>query len=152
MSGLSCIDDVIDRKLLDLHTAYIAKVLSVSGSTAKIQPLGMTKQTGEKAVSKSPISGVPIVKSAQKKITDKSITYVSSVTFDITNTDGYVSSISPNINTQTETISVLKPIAAGDIVVCVCCDRNITEAKKGNNGVVPVGHHSLSDSVIVGVL
>ena len=35
------LDNIIENKLNSLHTAYLAKVLSVSDKTAKIQPLGM---------------------------------------------------------------------------------------------------------------
>ena len=151
MHGMNYIDNAIEKKLLDLHTAYLAKVLSVSGTTAKIQPLGMTKMIGEKAQSKAPIT-VPIIKSAQHKIETKEITYVSDVSLSKSKADGYVSDVTLNETKKTETIAVLKPIAKGDIVICVCADRDITEAKKGNNSVPSVGHHSMSDSVIVGVL
>lgn len=43
-------------------------------------------------------------------------------------------------------------LSVGNIVVCIVCDRDITEALKGNNRVPPAGHHSLSDSVVIGVL
>ena len=46
-------DSFIENKLLSLHTAYLAKVLSVSGKTAKIQPLGLTQEIGEKAMKQS---------------------------------------------------------------------------------------------------
>lgn len=100
---------ILNNHLLALHTAYLAKVISVNDNTAKIQPLGMTKAYGKAAQKQSPLSNVPAIKSAL-------------------------------------------PLTQGDIVLCVCCERNITEAKKGNNTVPPIGHHSMSDSVIVGVL
>lgn len=102
-------DDFIDNKLLSLHTAYLAKVLSVKGKTAKIQPLGLTKETGEKAMKQSVLTAVPFTKQ-------------------------------------------VKDLAKGDIVVVICCERNITEAKKGKNVLPPSGHHNMSDSVIIGVL
>lgn len=102
-------EQMLNNKLLALHTAYLAKVISTNGRTAKIQPLGLTKAYGSAAQKQSPLSNVPFT----KQITE---------------------------------------ISAGDIVVCICCERNITEAKKGNNVLPPAGHHSMSDSVIVGVL
>lgn len=122
-------DDFIDNKLLSLHTAYLAKVLSVKGKTAKIQPLGMTKETGEKAMKQSVLTSVPIMQTARKFKT-KSIS-VGDHTW-----SGYQPC----------------PIEAGDIAVCICCERNITEAKKGKNVCPPSGHHNMSDSVIIGVL
>lgn len=102
-------DSFIEAKLLNLHTAYLAKVISVSGKTAKIQPLGKVKEYGESEKSQSVLTSVPHT----KQVTE---------------------------------------IAKGDVVVCVCCERNISEAKKGRNVLPPTGHHSMSDSIIIGVL
>lgn len=123
------IKKMIDGKLLDLHTAFLGKVLSANEKTASVQPLGKIKQYGEEAKSQAPLSGVPI---ATYKLEKRTIT---------TCDDGTV-----------EDVAIIKPIEAGDIVVCICCDRDITEAKRGINGTPAIGHHSLSDSVIVGVL
>ena len=109
MGKFAAFENMINNKLLNLHTAYLAKVISLNESTAKIQPLGMTKAYGGKAQAQSVLSNVPIL----KHITE---------------------------------------ISAGDVVLCVCCERDITEAKKGNNSTPAIGHHSMSDSVIVGVL
>lgn len=127
MGNLGVFDDMIERKLLNLHTAYIAKVVSVSGSTAKIQPLGNVKAYGQKAKKQSPLSNVPIIQSARNKVTQKTIS-------------------------TGDKVAVLTPIKAGDVVVVVCCERNITDARKGINSTPVVGHHSMSDSVIVGIL
>lgn len=102
-------DNVIETKLLNLHTAYLAKVISVSGKTAKIQPLGKVKEYGSAEQNQSVLTSVPYT----KQISD---------------------------------------IKKGDVVVCICCERDITEAKKGKNVLPPVGHHSMSDSIIIGVL
>lgn len=130
MNKLGFLNDLIEDKLLSLHTAYLAKVLSSDGSTAKIQPLCMVKQYGHSAQKQSILSNVPIVQSARFKMTSKT-DYIdgSAITY-----------VEPT------------PLAAGDIVICVCCDRNITEAKNGRMTTPPVGHHSMSDSVIVGIL
>lgn len=103
------IDNAIEKKLLSLHTAYLAKVISVSGRTAKIQPLGKVKEVGKKEESQSVLTSVP---------------YTKQVT----------------------------SIKKGDVVVCICCERDITEAKRGRNVLPPTGHHSMSDSIIIGVL
>lgn len=117
------IKNMIEQELLDMHTAYLGKVLSISGNNATVQPLGMYKQYGEKAKSQAVVNAL-IVGSAKYKITG----------------------ISDNIPT-------VKAISVGDIVICVCCDRDITEAKKGKNTELPVNIvHSLSSSVIVGIL
>ena len=139
---------MIDNKLMALHTAYLGKVLSTNGKTAKIQPLGKVKAYNEEARDQTPLSDVPILQSARYKLQTKTINYVSGVKTE--KTDGKVTSVEPIM----ESMDVLSEveIAAGDIVLCVCCDRDITEAKKGNNTTPALGHHSQSASVIVGVL
>lgn len=109
MGNMSFFENMIERKLLNLHTAYLGKVVSTNGKTAKIQPLGMTKAYGEAAQKQSSLSNVPITKNVTE-------------------------------------------IAEGDIAVCICCERDITDAKKGRNAVPALGHHSMSDSIIIGVL
>lgn len=118
-------EDMIEKKLLGLHTAYLAKVLAVNGDTAKIQPLGLTKSYNQPAKAQSPLSNVPIIRSARYKLT---------------------------ISSTTLTDAVVEPLAVGDIVLCVCCERDITAARRGSNALPPVGHHQQGDSVIVGVL
>lgn len=44
------------------------------------------------------------------------------------------------------------PIEKGDVVLCVCCDRNIDAALKGENSLPPVGFHNQSDCIIVAVI
>lgn len=124
--------ETIQQTLKNLHTAYLGKVLSVKGNTATVQPLGLTKAYGEKAKAQAIVSNIPI---AFTKTKTEEITYMVSET-----------------KTETKTIIVPSTLARGDIVVCVVCDRDITEARKGNNALPPVGEHSLSDSVIVGCL
>ena len=129
MGAEKFVDNFIENKLLALHTAYLAKVLSVSGNTAKIQPLGLTKEIGEKAMKQSVLTAVPIMQTV-KKFKIKTIP-VGDHTW-----SGYQPF----------------PIEAGDIAVCICCERNITDAKKGRNVLPPSGHHNMSDSIIIGVL
>ena len=130
MGNLRFFENMIETKLLNLHTAYLAKVLSTDGETARIQPLGMSKAYGETAIKQSPLSGVPVLQSARYKIAPKE-----------------------DITEQAEVESVvITPLAEGDIVLCVCCERDISQAKKGNNSTPVYGHHSMSSSVVVGIL
>lgn len=54
------INEMIEEKLYKVHTSYIAKVLSVSGNRATIQPLHKTKERGFIANNYSVIQNVPI--------------------------------------------------------------------------------------------
>lgn len=123
--------------MLSLHTCFLAKVISTNGGTAKIQPLGKTKEYGKNAVSQSPLTDVPIANSAKYKYTKETITYV----------------VDAHSNTKaSKDIVTVVPLEAGDIVICVCGERNISDAKKGIDNTPPVGHHSMSDSIIIGIL
>lgn len=120
------INESFDEKAKSLHCAFIAQILSVSGNKARIQPLGLTKQYGSAAQKQAVIAGVHIAKSALYKFTTTGI--------------------------DEKTVAVPVPIAAGDIVLCVCCDRNIDAALKGENKLPPVGCHNKSDCVIVSII
>lgn len=122
MGQLKFIESIVEKEMLDLHTAFLARVLSLSGNQAKIQPMGLTKEVGGTAKAYAPISSVLVTKQSQNKV------FVE---------NGEI---------------MVSPLKAGDIVICVCCDRDITEAKCGKNVLPPVGHHNMSDCVIVGVL
>ncbi len=122
MGQLKFIENIVEKEMLDLHTAFLARVLSLSGNQAKIQPMGLTKEVGGTAKSYAPLASVPVTKQAQYKVSVE---------------DGEIT---------------VSPLLVGDIVICVCCDRDITEAKCGKNVLPPVGHHNMSDCVIVGVL
>ena len=109
MGNLKFFEQMIENRMMDLHTAFLAKVCSVSGDEAKIQPLGMRKEVGEQAEAYPVIPDVRKTKQVEK-------------------------------------------LESGDIVVCVVCDRDITDALKGINTLPPGGHHTMSDCVIVGVM
>ena len=136
MSGLSVIEGLIEQKLMNVHTAFLAKVTSTNGATATVQPLNMIKQYGKTAVKQSVLPNVPILQNARYKMKPTTISYMVSET-----------------SSKSTTVVTPVSIAKGDIVFCVCADRDITEARRGNIAVPVVGrHHDLSDAVIVGVL
>lgn len=122
------INGMIEQKLLSLHTAYFAKVLNTDGKTAKIQPLNMIKEKGGEA-QKQAVFTVPILQNVKK-----------------------LSSQTVNINGEKITLPKVTDVEKGDIVYCLCSERDITETKNGKCVIPPIGHHRLSDSVIVGVM
>lgn len=84
----------------------------------------------------------------------------------VVNTNGTVAKIQPlniikysdgseKIPDQISNVPIIKSARSaeiGDLVVCVCADRNISAAKRGRMEVPPKGRHSISDSIIIGVL
>lgn len=128
MGNMSFVNKAIERKLMDLHCGYIGKVISTDGVTATVQPLGQIKGGGS-VKTQAVVSDVPVA--CRYKFESKQII------------DG---------NGNTVTVAVPTEIAAGDLVACLCADRDITEARRGNNELPPAGRHSISDSIIVGIL
>ena len=127
-TGSKVYGSMIEQALLSVHTAYLAKVISVSGGSAKIQPLNMIKAVGQAAVKQAAITA-PIARNVKK-----------------------FGSTTVTIEGNSFTVPTVSNIESGDIVVCVCGERDITEALKGKCAVPPKGHHRISDSLIVGVL
>jgi hypothetical protein len=127
------LNDLIEQKLLSLHTAFFAKVISVSGNNAKIQPLNMIKANGKQA-KKQAVMTVPILKNVRKFAT-KTVTITTEM-------DDKFSITIPTVST----------ISSGDIVYCACGEREITDNKKGKFSVPTTGHHRMSDAVIIGVI
>ena len=134
MGSMSFINSAIEKKLMDLHCGYIGRVVSTDGVTATVQPLGQIKESGGTAKTQAVVSNVPVA--CRYKFKTQTITYLVS-------TDG---------STRSQTVAVPVQIAKGDLVACLCADRDITEARRGNNELPPAGRHSISDSIIVGIL
>ena len=57
---------MINNALMQTHTAFCAKVLKVSGKSAKIQPLNMVKAIGGTAKKQAVIDDVPILQPCYK--------------------------------------------------------------------------------------
>lgn len=124
--------DQFDEMLLNLHTAFIGIIVGKNGDyKAKVQPLNLIKQYGKKPVKQAILTDVPILEHVcHLEVYDQSVGDHGSHT-------GHVR---------------IKPLEVGDIVFCVCADRDITEAKKGKSALPALGHHEIKDAVIVGCL
>lgn len=135
MGNMAFLDSFVRNKLMDLHCGYIGKVLWTDGITAKVQPLGLIKEAGSQSTkTQAVVSDVPVA--CRYKFTEKTITYA---------VDGAG-------NTRSQKVAVPTQIAKGDLVACLCADRDITEARRGKNDLPAAGHHDISDSIIVGIL
>lgn len=58
MGKLTIFENIIDKKINSLHTAFLAKVISVNGNEADIQPLEYESPT---------LPNTPIIRSARNK-------------------------------------------------------------------------------------
>lgn len=136
MGYASVFNDMIEEKLMGMNTAFVARIVSVGESTATVQPLNKVKQYGKSAQKQSVIPNVPILYNARYKMKKYDLKY-------------------KDWNDSNQTLKTFERIdlKAGDVVFCVCADRDITETKNGSMATPSVGrHHNMSDCVIVGVL
>lgn len=129
MNGIGYFDMAIEKALLNVRTAYLAKVVTVNGNRAIVQPLDTYKVMGGKATQRKPVSALipPNI-----KLATQTITYLISAE-------------------QSESITVLVPdnLSTGDIVMVGVCDRDITNAQRGIINGVTDRHHNINDSVII---
>ena len=61
MNMAKVIDDMTEEKLLNLHTAFIAKVTAVKGKKCTVKPLDKIKAYGQTAKEQAVITEVPVL-------------------------------------------------------------------------------------------
>lgn len=137
-------DETLRESLLNMSTAFIGRVVSVNigAATASVQPLSMMKQYGTAAKKRAPIQDVPILHHVGHwKLVKQSLNC----------TEG---SISPNPHPAPANQGHIQfdPIKPGDTVFCVCADREISATRKGQFATPALGHHEISNAVIVGLI
>ena len=145
-------DNMVTEKLLNLHTAFIGKVVGVQGSDkCSVQPLDKIKAYGQAAKSQAVSTHVPVLNHVRHYTLVKQSL---SVNVSDTYTGGGSGSVSPNPHPSADNEGHLRvePIKAGDLVLCVCCERDITSSSKGVSTTPPVGHHQIGNAVVVGLL
>lgn len=137
MSG--AMNDMMEEKLLNLHTAFIAKVIGVeSESLCSVQPLDKIKAYGKPAQQQAIITKVPVL---------HHVRHFSLVKQTLSG------DVSPATHPAESGVGHLKvsPIRAGDLVLCVCAERDLSSSVKGISTTPPVGHHAIKDAVVVGL-
>lgn len=65
MNG-TVINGLIEQALLKVHTGFCARVVSVSGNLASVQPLNMVKAVGGQPQKQAVIPNCPVLESAVK--------------------------------------------------------------------------------------
>lgn len=115
---LRVLKEQIEEKLLNLHTAGLAKIVKLNGSKASIQPLAMVQSVSGKVDKQGVLEDVPIL---------EHVVYVASQ-------EGNES------------------LAVGQVVMYMCCEREISQTKDGKLALPAKGHHELASAVIIGRL
>ena len=126
------IENLIEDKLLNLHTAFLGRVVSVNGDAARVQPRMTYGAAGGVRTEHKAVS-VMIPKNVKYKA--ETITYFTG-------------------SNTTNTKEVLTPdsVLVGDIVFCGVCERDITNARNGIETLASSRRHNVNDGVILRVL
>ncbi len=129
------INVMVEQALLRLHTAFLGRIVSFNqaAGTATVQPLTKQQAAGKNPISQSVLTDIPVLHNAQYKL-------------------GYTETACAAAGGINVKHVALSPIQAGDICLCVTCERDITAARRGGSAVPAAGHHEIKDSVVVGVL
>jgi hypothetical protein len=129
MNEITFFENFVNSKIKNINTAYLGKVLSVSGNTARLQPLNMHKAVGGKAKEqKTTTALIP----PNIKFRAETITYMTSAT-----------------TSDTKTVLIPENLAVGDIVYVGICDRDISNAQNGEIREATARHHNINDGVIL---
>lgn len=133
MNEFNFFKNIVEQRVLAIHTAFLAKVISASGSSATVSPLMSLKSsvTGEQIN----VGYVSAVIPKNVKFKRETITYAVSDT-----------------SSETKTVLVPDDIVPGDIVYVGVCERDITNATEGKPYLATMRTHSLNDGVILCVL
>lgn len=133
MYNFDLLDKTIEQAVLNIHTAFLARVTKVNGNRAIVNPLeSVIPRGGEEQI---PISSVSVIVPPNVKYEAKAITY--RVGADSTNTT---------------TVLVPAELEPGDIVYVGICERDITNAYIGSTELPTRRHHDINDGVILKVL
>ena len=125
-------EQLINEKIINLHTAFIGKVIGVNDNTARIVPLTYSKNIGGTLKEQTPVSArIP----QNIKVKRKDITY----------------RVSDNTS-ETTTVIVPDELVVGDIVFCGVSERDITSENIIGKTIEPTRHHDINDSVVLAVL
>ena len=125
-------EQLINEKIINLHTAFIGKVIGVNDNTARVVPLTYSKNIGGTLKEQTPVSArIP----QNIKVKRKDITY----------------RVSDNTS-ETTTVIVPDELVVGDIVFCGVSERDITSENIMGKTIEPTRHHDINDSVVLAVL
>ncbi|MBR5823721.1 MAG: hypothetical protein IKY67_06230 [Paludibacteraceae bacterium] len=141
-------EGMVEEKLLNLHTAFIGKIISMEGdSLCSVQPLDKIKAYGQKPKNQSVITNVPILNHVRRYTLVKQ-------TLQIHDTYSGGGSVTPTTHPTAENEGHIRiePLRIGDIVLCVCVERDISSSIRGMSTTPPVGHHQLKDAIVIGLI
>lgn len=133
---------IMTQTMLKMNTCYPAKVISAGESSAKIQPLFMTKEFNEDAETIDPLDDIPYLMQRYELHNSSSI--------GVFIPGGLENHYSITYNEPVLFKPVLKP---GDIVLCIVAQRSLDDVMGGTPYLPSKARiMNLQDSVIIGVV
>lgn len=140
-------DDLVEEKLLNLHTAFLAKIVSMENeSLCTVQPIDKIKAYGKPAQQQAVISKVPILNHVRHYTLVK-----QTLTAKHSHGSGVIVPETHPVPDNEGHLRV-EPLRAGDIVLCVCAERDISSSIKGVSVAPLVGHHQQKDAIVIGLI
>lgn len=125
-------EQIINEKIINLHTAFLGKVISINNKTARVVPLTYSKNISGVLKEQTPVSArIP----QNIKVKRKDIMY----------------RVSDNTS-ETTTVIVPDELVVGDIVFCGVSERDITSENIMGKTIEPTRHHDINDAVVLVVL
>lgn len=125
-------EQLINEKIINLHTAFIGKVIGVNDNTARVVPLTYSKNISGVLKEQTPVSArIP----QNIKVKRKDI----------------MCRVSDNTS-ETTTVIVPDELVVGDIVFCGVSERDITSENIMGKTIEPTRHHDINDAVVLAVL
>jgi len=125
-------EQLINEKIINLHTAFIGKVIGINNNTARVVPLTYSKNISGTLKEQTPVSAlIP----QNVKVKHEDITY----------------RFSENTS-ETTTVIVPDELVVGDIVFCGVSERDITSENITGKIIEPTRHHDINDAVVLAVL
>lgn len=133
MHEFNFFENLIEQKILSIHTSFLAKVVSADDNRAVVQPLMSLKSstTGKQ----TPVGYIRAVVPKNIKFKCEEITYKVSDT-----------------SSDTKIIMVPDEISVGDTVYVGVCERDITNALSGSAELATMRTHDMNDCIILCVL
>lgn len=125
-------EQIINEKIINLHTAFLGKVIGINNKTARVVPLTYSKNISGVLKEQTPVSArIP----QNIKVKRKDIMY----------------RVSDNTS-ETTTVIVPDELVVGDIVFCGVSERDITSENIMGKTIEPTRHHDINDAVVLVVL
>lgn len=166
-------DQALEQKMLHMHTAFIGKItkLGKDCETACVQPLELLKPLGKQAIRQAVLSDIPVLEHCRYRLVEEERICLKDGNNGCTCSANVEVDVSVNTETgsgsgtgtcegtvkcscvEEKRIHLKKePIKVGEICLCVCCDRDNTETRKGKEAVPNLGHHNIKDAIVVGIV